>query len=83
MSSDIIVAIFSLCGTLGGSALGVIAASRLTNYRIDRIEERLNAMDALDKRVSALETHNQVQDVKIESIERETRRNSDDIKGME
>lgn len=80
MDTSIIVAIFSLCGTLGGSALGVVAASRLTNYRIDRIEERLNMMDSLDKRVSALETHNQVQDVKIESIERETRRNTEDLR---
>lgn len=83
MSDTVIVAVLSLIGTLFGSVVGILTANKLTTYRIDKIEERLNMMDMLDKRINQLEKHNEVQDVRIEALAKETGRNSDDIRGFQ
>lgn len=80
MSETMLVAVLSFIGTLLGSISGILAANRLTNYRIDKIEDRLNMMDALDRRIYNLETHNEVQDERIESLRREVTRNTSEIK---
>ena len=41
MSNEIIIALLSLVGTVIGSGLGVIASSRLTNYRIQQLEKKV------------------------------------------
>lgn len=55
MSSDIIIALLSLTGTLLGSGLGVIASSRLTNYRLKQLEEKVNKHNGLIDRMYKLE----------------------------
>ena len=42
MSSEIIVALLGLVGTLAGSFLGVLAAQKLTQYRLQQLEEKVN-----------------------------------------
>lgn len=37
--NEIIIAVLSLLGTIVGSLSGVLAANRLTNYRIQELEE--------------------------------------------
>ena len=39
MSETVLVAILSLAGTLIGSLFGILAANRLSNYRIEQLEE--------------------------------------------
>lgn len=41
MEPEIVVALLALLGTLSGSLLGVLAANRLTNYRIEQLEKRV------------------------------------------
>lgn len=55
MSSEIIVAIFGLIGTLGGSFLGIIASSKLTQYRIRQLEEKVNKHNSVVERTYILE----------------------------
>lgn len=55
MSSDIIIALLSLTGTLLGSGLGVIASSRLTNYRIQQLEKKVEKHNSLVDRMYKLE----------------------------
>lgn len=40
MSETIIVALISLVGTLGGTFGGILATSKLNNYRIEQLEKR-------------------------------------------
>ena len=40
MTSEIIVALLGLMGTLAGSFLGVVAAGKLTQYRLRQLEEK-------------------------------------------
>lgn len=55
MTSEIIVALLGLVGTLAGSFLGVIASSRLTQYRIQQLEEKVNKHNSVVERTFILE----------------------------
>ena len=55
MSESIIIALLSLVGTLGGSFLGVLASQRLTQYRIERLEEKVDRHNQIIERTYILE----------------------------
>ncbi len=55
MPTEIIVALLGLLGTLAGSFLGVLAASKLTNYRIQQLEEKVNKHNNIIERTFKLE----------------------------
>lgn len=55
VETEIIVALLGLLGTLSGSFLGVMAASRLTNYRLQMLEEKVNKHNNLIERTFILE----------------------------
>ena len=75
MDSAIVVAIISGLFTLVGSFGGIIASSRLTTYRLQQLEEKVNKHNQVIDRVYALERHNEVQDEKIRVLEREVEHN--------
>lgn len=77
MDSAIIVAVISGLFTLVGSFSGIIASSRLTTYRLQQLEEKVNKHNQVIDRVYALERHNEVQDEKIRVLEREVEHNED------
>lgn len=55
MSEAIIVAILGFAGTLLGSLLGVLAAQKLTQYRLAQLEEKVNKHNNLIERTFVLE----------------------------
>lgn len=55
MSSEIIVALLGLVGTLSGSFLGVLATSKLTQYRLQQLEEKVNRHNNIIERTYILE----------------------------
>lgn len=55
MNSEIIVALLGLLGTLAGSFLGVVAAGKLTQYRLQQLEEKVNKHNTLVERTYVLE----------------------------
>ena len=55
MTTEVIVAMIASGGGLLGSAIGVIASARLTNYRIGQLEEKVNIHNNLIDRVYRLE----------------------------
>lgn len=55
MNTEIIVAIIAAAGGLLGSLFGVVAASRLTNYRIGQLEVKVDKHNNLIERVYELE----------------------------
>jgi len=42
MSSEIIVAIIAFLGTLAGTFGGILASSKLTNFRLQKLEEKVD-----------------------------------------
>lgn len=66
MTDTIIVAILSLVGTLGGSLCGILTANKLTNYRIEQLEKKVEKHNSVIERVYELEKHEAVIDEEIE-----------------
>ena len=55
MANDVIVALLGLLGTLAGSFLGAVATSRLTQYRLQKLEEKVSLHNNLVERTYILE----------------------------
>ena len=55
MSSEIVVALLGVAGTLAGSFLGVVAASRLTQFRLQQLEDKVSKHNNIIERTYVLE----------------------------
>ena len=55
MNSEIMVAFLSLIGTAFGSVTGIMTANRLTTYRIERLEEKVEKHNQLVERMIKVE----------------------------
>ena len=55
MDSTIIVAILGFLGTIFGSGLGVIASSKLTSYRIEQLEKKVDKHNGVVEKTLILE----------------------------
>lgn len=68
MTDTIIVALISLIGTLLGSLFGILTANKLTNYRIQKLEEKVEKHNKVIERVYHLETLDEVIEDQIKTI---------------
>ena len=66
MTSEIIVAMLGLAGTLAGSFLGVVTASKVTEFRLKALEEKVGKHNQIIERTYVLEgqMHEVQQDIK-------------------
>ena len=55
MSSETIVALLSLAGTLIGSLSGILVANKLVNYRLSQLEKKVDKHNSLVERTYKLE----------------------------
>ena len=55
MSEALIVALLGFAGTLLGSLFGILAAQKLTQYRLSQLEEKVNRHNNLIERTFKLE----------------------------
>lgn len=55
MSDSVIVAILALLGTLGGTFGGILTANKLTLYRIEQLEKKVEKHNQVVERVYVLE----------------------------
>ena len=53
--NEIIIALLGFAGTLAGSLLGVVTAQKLTQYRLQQLEEKVNKHNRLVERTFVLE----------------------------
>ncbi len=65
MTTEVIVAMIASGGGLLGSAIGVIASARLTNYRIGQLEEKVNKHNNLIERTYKLEEQMEIEKERI------------------
>ena len=68
MNDVVIVAIISLIGTLGGTFGGILTSSKLTNYRIEQLENKVEKHNKVVERVYNLEKHEAVIEEEIKVI---------------
>ena len=55
MSEAVLVALLGFAGTLLGSLFGILAAQKLTQYRLSQLEEKVNKHNNLIERTFKLE----------------------------
>lgn len=55
MDTEIIVAVLSMCGTAIGSVVGVMTANKLSNYRIEQLEKKVEKHNNLCDRMIVVE----------------------------
>lgn len=65
--NEIIVAIIALAGTAIGSLGGILAANRLTTYRIEQLEQKVDKHNSVVERITVVEVKldEHQQDLKI------------------
>ena len=66
MSESVVVALISLVGTLGGTLGGILVSNKLTNYRIEQLEKKVEKHNGVIERVYELEKHEAVTDETVE-----------------
>ena len=68
MTETIIVAIIGFIGTIAGSGIGVIASAKLTNYRLEELEKKVNLHNNVIDRVYKLEKKEAVLEQHIDDL---------------
>lgn len=71
MNTNIIVAMLSLVGTLGGSLGGILVSSKLTNYRLQQLENRVAEHNHFAQRLPVVEEQIKVINHRLEDLEHE------------
>ncbi len=61
----IIVALIGLTGSAAGSLCGVLVSSKLTQYRLEQLEKKVQAHNGLIERTYRLEERTELQEEKI------------------
>ena len=69
MNEVTLTALFSLVGTLAGTFGGIVTGSRLTNYRIEQLEKKVEKHNNLVERTFKIEERLAVHDEKINDLE--------------
>lgn len=64
----IIVALISLIGTLSGTVGGIVISSKLTNYRLEQVEQKVEKLEALVVKSYKLEEQTTLQNEQIANI---------------
>lgn len=77
MSETIIVSLISLVGTLGGAFGGILVSNRLTNYRIEQLEKKVDKHNSviertykIEENIAVLKTREKVSEHRIDDLEK-------------
>ena len=70
MDTDIIIALISLIGTLGGSFGGIIVSGKLTAFRLEQLEKRVAEHNNFARRIPVIEEQMKVANHRIDDLER-------------
>ncbi len=68
--SEIVVAVISLLGTLGGSLGGILVSSKLTNYRIEQLEKKVDKHNHFAEKIPIINEQIKVINHRLDDIER-------------
>ncbi len=69
--TEIIVAAIALIGTAVGSLGGILAANRLTNYRIEQLEKKVEKHNSVIERITVVEVKLSEQQENLARLRRE------------
>ncbi|MGI5957824.1 MAG: hypothetical protein ACOX60_00210 [Massiliimalia sp.] len=70
VTNDIIVALLALIGTLGGSLGGILASSKMTNYRLQQLEDKVHKHNNFAERMPVVEEQIKVINHRLADLEK-------------
>lgn len=70
MNNDIIVALVAMAGTVIGSFGGIITSSKLTSYRLEKLEQKVDQHNYFAERIPVVEEKIRVLNHRVGDIER-------------
>ena len=71
MTETIIVALISLAGTLIGSLGGIVVSSKMTTYRIEQLEKKVDKHNNFAEKIPIINEQIKVINHRLEDLERE------------
>ena len=71
MDNEVIVALVAFAGTLIGTFGGILTSSKLTNYRIEQLEKKVDKHNNFAQRIPVIEEQIKVINHRIDDLERE------------
>lgn len=71
MNTTIIVSLISLFGTLVGSLGGILVSSKLTSYRIEQLEKKVDKHNNFAEKIPILSTKVDMLGERVEELEHE------------
>ena len=70
MSLEVWIAAFSFLGTVVGTVGGILASAKLTNYRIQQLEKKVDKHNNFAERIPVIEQQIKVANHRIDDLER-------------
>ena len=70
MTEQIIVSLVAFLGTALGTLGGIIASSKLTNYRIEQLEQKVEKHNGFGVKIPVLEQRIDNIETKVENLEK-------------
>ena len=71
LNNDIIVAMLALIGTLAGTFGGILTSSKLTSYKIEQLEKKVDKHNSFAERIPIIEEKIKVVNHRIVDLENE------------
>lgn len=68
--NEVIVAAISLIGTLAGSLGGILVSSKLTNYRLQQLEQKVDRHNRFAERMPVVEEQIKAVERRLADLER-------------
>lgn len=70
MDNGIIIAVISLLGTLFGSFAGIVTSSKLTSFRLEKLEQKVDKHNSFAERIPIAEEKIKNLSKRVDNIER-------------
>lgn len=70
---NVVLSVLSLLGTLGGSLGGILVSSKLTAYRIEQLEKKVDKHNHFAERLPVIEEQIRVINHRLTDLEQEER----------
>ena len=71
MNTEIIIALVSLVGTIIGSFGGIVTSSKLTSFRLEKLEQKVDRHNNFAQRMPVVEEKIKVLNHRVEDLERD------------
>jgi tetrahydromethanopterin S-methyltransferase subunit G len=70
LSTEILIALLALAGTLIGSFSGILVANKLVNYRLEQLEKKVEKHNNLVERIAMAENDIKIINHRLDDLEK-------------